>query len=64
MRQALALAQRAVGQTYPNPAVGCVIVKDGKVGVLSLALLLSQPCGQPSRRLAARTGQGQPAAMQ
>lgn len=31
MRQALQLAQRGVGHTYPNPAVGCVIVKDGKV---------------------------------
>jgi diaminohydroxyphosphoribosylaminopyrimidine deaminase/5-amino-6-(5-phosphoribosylamino)uracil reductase len=32
MLQALELAKRALGKTYPNPAVGCVIVKDGKVG--------------------------------
>lgn len=32
MRQALQLAERGLGQTYPNPAVGCVIVKNGKVG--------------------------------
>eukprot|EP00879_Flechtneria_rotunda_P005799 GHRR01006102.1.p1 GENE.GHRR01006102.1~~GHRR01006102.1.p1 ORF type:complete len:148 (+),score=41.58 GHRR01006102.1:723-1166(+) len=31
MRQALELAQKGVGQTYPNPAVGCVIIKDGQV---------------------------------
>ncbi len=31
MRQALELARRALGQTHPNPAVGCVIVKDGQV---------------------------------
>jgi tRNA(Arg) A34 adenosine deaminase TadA len=31
--QALELAKRALGQTYPNPAVGCVIVKDGQVRV-------------------------------
>jgi pyrimidine deaminase RibD-like protein len=31
--QALDLAKRALGQTYPNPAVGCVIVKDGQVGI-------------------------------
>jgi hypothetical protein len=31
MRRALALARKALGQTYPNPAVGCVIVAGGKV---------------------------------
>ncbi len=31
MRQALDLARRGLGKTYPNPAVGCIIVKDGKV---------------------------------
>jgi hypothetical protein len=32
MRQALMLAKRGLGKTYPNPAVGCVIVRDGQVG--------------------------------
>lgn len=32
MLQALELAKSALGQTHPNPAVGCVIVKDGQVG--------------------------------
>ena len=31
MRPALALARRSLGRTWPNPAVGCVIVKDGTV---------------------------------
>lgn len=31
MTLALALAARALGMTAPNPAVGCVIVKDGRV---------------------------------
>lgn len=31
MLHALALARRSLGQTAPNPAVGCVLVKDGIV---------------------------------
>jgi diaminohydroxyphosphoribosylaminopyrimidine deaminase/5-amino-6-(5-phosphoribosylamino)uracil reductase len=31
MRHALAMANMAVGTTAPNPSVGCVIVKDGKI---------------------------------
>jgi diaminohydroxyphosphoribosylaminopyrimidine deaminase/5-amino-6-(5-phosphoribosylamino)uracil reductase len=31
MRRALALARRGLGRTSPNPAVGCVIVKDDTV---------------------------------
>src|SRR5689334_4473854 len=31
MRAALALAWRGVGNTWPNPAVGCVVVKAGRV---------------------------------
>jgi diaminohydroxyphosphoribosylaminopyrimidine deaminase/5-amino-6-(5-phosphoribosylamino)uracil reductase len=31
MREALALARRAMGKTQPNPMVGCVIVKRGRV---------------------------------
>jgi diaminohydroxyphosphoribosylaminopyrimidine deaminase / 5-amino-6-(5-phosphoribosylamino)uracil reductase len=31
MRRALALARCGVGKTAPNPAVGCVIVRDGKI---------------------------------
>ena len=31
MRAALALARRGLGETAPNPSVGCVIVKQGRV---------------------------------
>ncbi len=31
MRAALALARRGLGETAPNPSVGCVVVKDGRV---------------------------------
>lgn len=31
MREALSLARLALGYTAPNPAVGCVIVKDGEI---------------------------------
>jgi len=31
MRGALALARRGLGETAPNPSVGCVIVRDGRV---------------------------------
>ena len=31
MRAALALAARGLGSTWPNPSVGCVIVRDGRV---------------------------------
>ncbi|MBV9537609.1 MAG: bifunctional diaminohydroxyphosphoribosylaminopyrimidine deaminase/5-amino-6-(5-phosphoribosylamino)uracil reductase RibD [Acidisphaera sp.] len=31
MRAALALARRGLGNAWPNPAVGCVLVKDGRV---------------------------------
>ncbi|PHQ69183.1 MAG: riboflavin biosynthesis protein RibD, partial [Sneathiella sp.] len=31
MRTALRLAARGLGQVAPNPAVGCVIVKEGRV---------------------------------
>ena len=31
MRAALALARRSLGRTWPNPAVGCVIVRDDRV---------------------------------
>src|SRR4029077_6480521 len=31
MRAALALARRGLGRTWPNPTVGCVLVKEGRV---------------------------------
>src|SRR5580692_6046718 len=31
MRAALALGRRGLGTTWPNPSVGCVLVRDGRV---------------------------------
>jgi len=31
MRRAVALAERALGRTSPNPAVGAVLVKAGRI---------------------------------
>lgn len=43
MRLALALGRRNLGRTWPNPAVGAVIVKDGTI----LARGWTQPGGRP-----------------
>jgi len=43
MAAALAVARRGLGTTWPNPAVGCVLVKDGRV----LARGWTQPGGRP-----------------
>jgi diaminohydroxyphosphoribosylaminopyrimidine deaminase/5-amino-6-(5-phosphoribosylamino)uracil reductase len=43
MRAALALARRGIGNTWPNPAVGCVVVKDGRV----LGRAVTAPGGRP-----------------
>ncbi len=43
MRLALSLGARGLGTTWPNPSVGCVIVKDGRV----LGRGWTQPSGRP-----------------
>ena len=43
MRLALSLAERGLGRVWPNPAVGCVIVKDGKL----VGRGWTQPGGRP-----------------
>src|SRR3984893_7773307 len=43
MRAALALAHRGLGTVWPNPSVGCVIVKDGRV----VGRGSTQPRGRP-----------------
>ena len=43
MRLALALGRRGQGQCWPNPAVGCVIVRDGRV----VGRGWTQPGGRP-----------------
>lgn len=43
MRAALTLAQRGLGRVWPNPAVGCIIVKQDRV----LGRGWTQPSGRP-----------------
>jgi diaminohydroxyphosphoribosylaminopyrimidine deaminase / 5-amino-6-(5-phosphoribosylamino)uracil reductase len=43
MRAALALARRGIGNTWPNPAVGCVVVKGGRV----VGRAVTAPGGRP-----------------
>ena len=43
MRHALRLARRGLGNTWPNPAVGCILVRKGLV----VGRGWTQPCGRP-----------------
>ena len=43
MRNALTLARRGLGQVWPNPAVGCVLVRDGDI----VGRGWTQPGGRP-----------------
>ncbi len=43
MRAALALARRGMGNCWPNPEVGCVLVKDGRV----IGRAVTAPGGRP-----------------
>jgi diaminohydroxyphosphoribosylaminopyrimidine deaminase/5-amino-6-(5-phosphoribosylamino)uracil reductase len=43
MRAALTLARRGLGRVWPNPAVGCVLVRDGRV----VGRGWTQPGGRP-----------------
>ena len=43
MAAALRLSRRGLGNTWPNPAVGCVIVRDGQV----VGRGWTQPGGRP-----------------
>jgi len=47
MRSALALAARGLGNTWPNPAVGCVIVTNGPGGGRVVGRGWTQPGGRP-----------------
>ncbi len=56
MRAALALARRSLGRTWPNPAVGCVIVRDGRV----IARGRTQEGGRPHAEADAIAQAGEP----
>ncbi len=46
MREALALAERQLGLTTPNPSVGCVIVRGGKVVATGVTAAGGRPHGE------------------
>ncbi|MFN7002919.1 MAG: bifunctional diaminohydroxyphosphoribosylaminopyrimidine deaminase/5-amino-6-(5-phosphoribosylamino)uracil reductase RibD [Roseinatronobacter sp.] len=52
MRLAIALGQRGLGHVWPNPAVGCVLVREGRV----LARGWTQPGGRPHAEAMALDG--------
>ncbi len=47
MKHALSLAQRGLGQVWPNPSVGCVIVKDGVIVGRGHTAPGGRPHGEP-----------------
>jgi diaminohydroxyphosphoribosylaminopyrimidine deaminase/5-amino-6-(5-phosphoribosylamino)uracil reductase len=49
MRAALGLARRGLGNAWPNPAVGCVVVRDGRV----VGRAVTAPGGRPHAETAA-----------
>jgi diaminohydroxyphosphoribosylaminopyrimidine deaminase/5-amino-6-(5-phosphoribosylamino)uracil reductase len=57
MRAALALARRGLGQTWPNPAVGCVLVHDGRV----VGRGVTAPGGRPHAEVGALEAAGEAA---
>src|SRR5271166_496874 len=47
MRAALALARRGLGTTWPNPSVGCVVVRDGRVVGRAVTASGGRPHAEP-----------------
>ncbi len=47
MELALALGRRTLGQTWPNPAVGCIVVKDGVIVGRGWTAPGGRPHGEP-----------------
>jgi diaminohydroxyphosphoribosylaminopyrimidine deaminase/5-amino-6-(5-phosphoribosylamino)uracil reductase len=48
MRAALALARRGVGNAWPNPAVGCVVVRDNQVVGRAVTAQGGRPHAEPA----------------
>jgi diaminohydroxyphosphoribosylaminopyrimidine deaminase/5-amino-6-(5-phosphoribosylamino)uracil reductase len=57
MKTALGLARRGLGRVAPNPAVGCVIVRDG----ITIGRGTTQPGGRPHAEVVALTEAGEAA---
>ena len=62
MSAALALARRGLGNVWPNPAVGCVIVADGADGGEVVGRGWTQPGGRPHAETEALARAGELAA--
>lgn len=59
MRIALELAKSTVGQTSPNPAVGCVLVRDGRIVGLGAHLKAGEPHAEVhALRMAGKAARG------
>ncbi len=56
MRQALTLGRRHLGQVWPNPSVGCVIVKNGRVIGRGATALGGRPHAEPQALAQAGAG--------
>lgn len=56
MRAALALARRRLGLTWPNPSVGCVLVREGRVVGRAATALGGRPHAEPLALAIAGTG--------
>ena len=54
MALALSLGRRGMGQTWPNPSVGCIIVKDGRI----VGRGWTQPGGRPHAEIGALSEAG------
>ncbi|MEQ9226899.1 MAG: bifunctional diaminohydroxyphosphoribosylaminopyrimidine deaminase/5-amino-6-(5-phosphoribosylamino)uracil reductase RibD [Parvibaculum sp.] len=59
MKMALALAERGLGQVAPNPAVGCVIVREDSDGPRVVGRGWTQPGGRPHAETEALTRAGE-----
>ena len=55
MRHALALGRRQLGRVWPNPAVGCVLVKEGRI----IARGMTQSTGRPHAETLALSAAGE-----
>src|SRR5262245_5543911 len=47
MREALALGHRNLGRTWPNPAVGAIVVREAGDGPIVVGRGITQPGGRP-----------------
>ncbi len=48
MRSALALGRRGIGNTWPNPSVGCVVVNNGRVAGRAVTAPGGRPHAEPA----------------